>query len=676
MTTAILSFVGFDADIVEPFLRFHSERADRMILIDSGVDSATRETLKALQLEGLPFEIVTEDHSRRHRSEAARDIISKISQSLKPDWIIPLAPDEFLVAGTPEESAARLGSLDKGTIHLVRPTTYLPAPSDDPNIASVFRRIRHHRPDGMETPNRVILPGNTAHQIDLRFENNTLVAAGSVECGAEPTPCVPLHVIRFPFRSPHQLCIRMMMDWLDALSSGAVNTRRFEIAERIVSMVQRGEGIDNLEYCDVAKAVHSPDHTAMRFDELVDDPFSAAEHLESSLRWPHYEDLDLGLLCDHLIRMAQRLALDLSLTAESRAEFAARKTLNTLYDEIARLRQENRQTNENLWNWHREARHLAGELHSLHQRRSWRWTKPLRSLESWRRKRAEASAGDEVAKPEPHEMPAAPVADGRAVSLETQERRLFETYRDLAPQVVGWIQLETAALWDFLLHVQGSNGFEGHLMEIGVWYGKSALLLSLAARRPRERCLLVDRFLMADQVRETLALAHENPREAAELFAVDSRDLTREGSFSVADRSVRWMHIDGETSGAAVRSSLDLASRLLAPEGIVAVHGFFNDSYPQITREIFANLERHPYRFSMFLCGYGKAYLCRPEFFRLYRRMCYEDLVASLGDRGFPTTLWKTTADRELGCLNLTTRFEDLTHRGPDVAPSFFELES
>ena len=136
------------------------------------------------------------------------------------------------------------------------------------------------------------------------------------------------------------------------------------------------------------------------------------------------------------------------------------------------------------------------------------------------------------------------------------------------------------------------------------------------------------------------------------------------------------MHIDGEMSGDAIRSSLDLASRLLAPEGIVTVHGFFNVSYPQITREIFANLERHPYRFSLFLSGYGKAYLCRPEYFRLYRRRCYEGLVASLDDVGFPTTLWKTAADRELGCLNLTARFEDLTHRGPDVAPSFFDLES
>src|SRR5512138_497346 len=62
----------------------------------------------------------------------------------------------------------------------------------------------------------------------------------------------------------------------------------------------------------------------------------------------------------------------------------------------------------------------------------------------------------------------------------------FERWTKLTRSVEGFFLDEAAAAWDFLLELQETDGITGALGEIGVWRGKSAMLLALHARKAEQ----------------------------------------------------------------------------------------------------------------------------------------------------------------------------------------------
>lgn len=213
----------------------------------------------------------------------------------------------------------------------------------------------------------------------------------------------------------------------------------------------------------------------------------------------------------------------------------------------------------------------------------------------------------------------------------------------------GWFNEESAVVWDCLLSRQAALHVRGHLVEIGVYRGKSASLVWLHGR-PGERILLIDPYGL-EQVRPLL--------EGIRSIGVETRPVLS-SRLTLADvdgwrGACRWLHIDGEHTGTACAHDLDLADQLLDERGVVVVDDFMVANYPQVTAAVFAWLQAHPHRLRLFLCGFHKGYLARPRAVRPWLEYLRDTLQDDLVSRGLGqrVTLWKTTVPDDLNCFGM-----------------------
>jgi hypothetical protein len=268
--------------------------------------------------------------------------------------------------------------------------------------------------------------------------------------------------------------------------------------------------------------------------------------------------------------------------------------------------------------------------------------------------------------------PAAPFPDSipMSQSSSTIATTPMREYAEIHATTDGWFHLGAAAIWDALLCFQEANGVRGHMLEVGVWHGKSAALLAQHADPAQEVCILVDKFLARARVEATLRRVRGTLDQSIKLLACCSRELPN-SQFTIEGRNqFRFAHIDGEHTAGAAYSDLTLANSLLRQDGLVCVDDFMNIWYPQITEVVFRYLREHPEQFTMFLCGYNKAFLARPHFVHRYLEFTAEKLIDELDERSVAATLYKTTWPAEMNCFGIGDRRDDTRHRGPDWDPS------
>lgn len=258
------------------------------------------------------------------------------------------------------------------------------------------------------------------------------------------------------------------------------------------------------------------------------------------------------------------------------------------------------------------------------------------------------------ARPAPAVMP----ADGSDLAP-------FHRYRTEFGELGGWFGEEAIASWDCLLSLQQALAVRGNVMEIGVLKGKSAALLALHSR-PEETCVLVDPALRKEATDVIETIRPEGNlyyRQMSQQVRGDAELVSLAGTF-------RWIHIDGEHSGRAVTNDLAIGEMLLAPDGIICLDDFMVSSYPQITMATFVFLERWKDELTLFLCGFGKGYICRTASAPIYREFIRDRMLDELHRRDLQdVTIWKTTDPDDMNCFGLTSRHLSFDYKGPDWAP-------
>jgi len=168
------------------------------------------------------------------------------------------------------------------------------------------------------------------------------------------------------------------------------------------------------------------------------------------------------------------------------------------------------------------------------------------------------------------------------------------TYVDSASETVpGWFDPRDAMLWLAIDELQRDAGVEGDLLEIGVFLGKSAILLGYLAR-PGEILTVCDLF--EDQP-ATGEVAAEHARfyegltrsrfEANYLRFHDDLPTIIQGSSTesladLKDESFRFVHVDGSHSYDVVRADVATARRLCGPGGIVVFDDVFTGHTPGV----------------------------------------------------------------------------------------------
>jgi predicted O-methyltransferase YrrM len=124
-------------------------------------------------------------------------------------------------------------------------------------------------------------------------------------------------------------------------------------------------------------------------------------------------------------------------------------------------------------------------------------------------------------------------------------------------------------------------------------------------------------------------------------WKADSRTMSPADLLAkLGSRYPRFIHIDGEHSRAALTRDLELATAVLAPEGVIVLDDMLHPGYPTLMVAVQGYLERHPEM--CVLCvidretvvAATKFVLCRTEWFKRYEERlleAYKDNVWPLG---------------------------------------------
>jgi hypothetical protein len=246
--------------------------------------------------------------------------------------------------------------------------------------------------------------------------------------------------------------------------------------------------------------------------------------------------------------------------------------------------------------------------------------------------------------------------------------RFAHIQRDV-DKVDGYLASINIAVWDVFLEYQETHQVVGHLGEIGVAKGKSAIILA-HHQQAGEQLWLVDIYDYMDEVQRNI-----EPLTKHEVRYLKQKAVTLYRSLEMVShrRLFRWMHIDGEHTGQAVTTDLVLAHELLADEGIICIDDFFNPAYAQVTAAVFSFLATNRFDLTLFACGHNKGYLARPTYAGRYMQMIRASLGAGLRERGFTEfTLFKTSPASDFNCWGICPRFLDRDYYGLDPNPDEF----
>ena len=216
-------------------------------------------------------------------------------------------------------------------------------------------------------------------------------------------------------------------------------------------------------------------------------------------------------------------------------------------------------------------------------------------------------------------MPAAPLAP----DLHTGDAGIDAYLGNGYERVLGMSSRFAAAISAWLICHQSAQGIRGGACEIGAFQGRFFIALALALQSD-ERALGIDTFDWPTP--STLARFESNCRAhglrdgqwqpwkcASETVGVDALHARLEG------RPVRFFHIDGDHSPAALGRDLNLAAAVLHPEGLVCLDDMLHPAYPFLVTKVQEFLIARPdWRLMAILdrediVGAAKFLLCRVD---------------------------------------------------------------
>jgi len=151
--------------------------------------------------------------------------------------------------------------------------------------------------------------------------------------------------------------------------------------------------------------------------------------------------------------------------------------------------------------------------------------------------------------------------------------------------ITGWFSLHDAAVFELLLSLQFEKNIHGDLLEIGVFEGKSAILIGRHKESDEEFhvCDIFDNLTDLKNMEENLS---SYPNLSRGKFEANFRTLlgvlpdihqcpSSELRTLLGDRKFRFIHVDGSHLYEHVKGDLELALQIInEDQGIIAVDDF------------------------------------------------------------------------------------------------------
>jgi predicted O-methyltransferase YrrM len=210
--------------------------------------------------------------------------------------------------------------------------------------------------------------------------------------------------------------------------------------------------------------------------------------------------------------------------------------------------------------------------------------------------------------------------------------------------VPGMSSRFAAAICCGLLRMQTEMGVAGSAVEIGPFEGRFFIAIAHALAAG-EVALGIDLFDWPNA--EVIDRFHANcARHGLEpgrhvAWKADSRSMVPAELLAKLDgRRPRFVHIDGEHSRSALTKDLELATAVLAPEGIIVLDDMLHPGYPTLMVAVHEYLQGHPEMCVLCIIdretvvAATKFVLCSTAWFKRYEERlleAYKDNVWPLG---------------------------------------------
>jgi hypothetical protein len=159
--------------------------------------------------------------------------------------------------------------------------------------------------------------------------------------------------------------------------------------------------------------------------------------------------------------------------------------------------------------------------------------------------------------------------------------------------VTGYLQSGAISLFLSTFELQDAFAVNGDIAEIGVFEGKTFLLMAHTLHTD-ERAIALDTFGKPPGRDEAMRLAFEANLQrygfgdVADIIVGDSLTFTPESFRArLGGSKVRLFSVDGDHTKCAVLHDLALADAVLAPGGIIAADDMFNPWYPGVTEALY-----------------------------------------------------------------------------------------
>ncbi len=254
-----------------------------------------------------------------------------------------------------------------------------------------------------------------------------------------------------------------------------------------------------------------------------------------------------------------------------------------------------------------------------------------------------------------------PLAPQPHSGIAAVDRYLADGYAS----VVGMSSRFAAAVTCGLLRIQNELGVTGPVAEIGTFEGRFFIAMAHALQ-PGEMALGIDLFdwpnpEVIDRFHAN-CLKHGVPASKRITWKADSRSLRADDLLAKLDgRRLRLFHVDGEHSRHALSRDLELATSVLAPDGLIVLDDMLHPGYPTLMVAVQQYLEAHPEMCVLCIIdretivAATKFVLCRRDWFKRYEERMLVD---------FKANIWPLGADFEPHwclVLSLDTRLADIT---------------
>ena len=154
-------------------------------------------------------------------------------------------------------------------------------------------------------------------------------------------------------------------------------------------------------------------------------------------------------------------------------------------------------------------------------------------------------------------------------------------------KIEGWFYPQAVQALVLIDKFQRAAGIEGHIGEIGLYHGKSFILLYLLAR-DSEKCVGIDVFL--DEEFKTSFFAnmgrYEVPGSPPRIEKMDSVDLTSRQLIDWVNGFYRLFSIDGGHQMEMALGDLERVAPVLAEGGVIAYDDYFDPQFPGVSEAL------------------------------------------------------------------------------------------